>query len=552
MAHLLRKGSKRMLLCEAGPLERRNPSLPRTVIIGAGTVGLYLASLLSSRDRELVVIESGDFQLGQFDSNSYRSVGRAHFGIAHGRGRNVGGTSSLWGGQLVEFLPADFMRRAGVAGSGWPIKYEEIAPYYKPTYLNLGIPAAVLNDDDVLKSMGGQRPDLGPEVEMFLTRWMRTPNFAQLFSKPIESDPRLQLLTNHTAIGFRGVENKVTAVHVRGRGGKSSWVEGDAFVLTAGTIENARLLLAAAQDPHWPAPWRDNQNVGLYFQDHLGIRIGSFHPTNEKAFFGAFANIVNGKNKFQPKIRFRSQALARRQTLNMHGIFAFESEASQHLIFLKQFLRAALYRRKLTGLGDLLRKGTGGFRLLVPLMWKYIHDHRVFVPGSAKTFLEIQGEQAPARESRMMIDSSVKDSNGLPRVILNWQVKGNELEAVREFALLVRGALLNAGFGELRIDEGLLALNPSYLDKAGDTYHQAGGAVMGASAHDGVVDTDLRVFSTENLYVGGASVFRTSSGANVTFTALAFATRLADHLTGVSSVSPEVAAASAQQRKGLY
>jgi len=131
-----------VILSDAVLPECTSPSDSRTVIVGAGTVGLYLASQLASRGQEVVIIESGDFQLGQFDGSSYKTVGRSHFGIAHGRGRNVGGTSSLWGGQLVEFLPADFVRRAGVAGSGWPICYETIASYYKPTYLNLGIPGS--------------------------------------------------------------------------------------------------------------------------------------------------------------------------------------------------------------------------------------------------------------------------------------------------------------------------------------------------------------------------------------------------------------------------
>jgi choline dehydrogenase-like flavoprotein len=458
----------------------------------------------------------------------------------------MGGTSRLWGGQLVEFLPADFKQRAGVSGSGWPICYEDIAPYYRPTYLNLGIPSSVLNDDDVLKSVGARRPDMGPELEMFLSRWMRTPNVAELFASQIDSDPKLLVLTNHTAMGFRGTGNSISALRVAGKDGKQTWIDGRTFILAAGTIENARLLLATAQDPDWTAPWRDNQNLGLYFQDHLGLRLGTFHPTNKKEFFGVFANIVLGKSKFQPKIRMRSEVLERRQTFHLHGIFAFESAASEHMLFLKQFLRAALYGGKLTGFQDVLRKGIGVVRFLFPLIWKYILDHRVFVPSTSKTTLLLQGEQAPIPESRLTIENSVRDAHGLPRVVLDWQVRGDELEAIRDFSLIIRDALSNAGFGELKIEEDLLTLNPAFLNRAGDTYHQAGGTVMGSSERDGVVDTNLRVFSTENLYVGGASIFRTSSGSNVTFTALTFATRLADHLTGVSSISCETEATAAR------
>ena len=64
-----------------------------------------------------------------------------------------------------------------------------------------------------------------------------------------------------------------------------------------------------------------------------------------------------------------------------------------------------------------------------------------------------------------------------------------------------------------------------------DTYHQSGGALMGTSDRNGIVNRNLKVFGTENLYVAGSSTFRTGSGANSVFTALAFATRLVDHLT---------------------
>ena len=93
-----------------------------------------------------------------------------------------------------------------------------------------------------------------------------------------------------------------------------------------------------------------------------------------------------------------------------------------------------------------------------------------------------------------------------------------------------------AGVGQLKIDEDLLALDPNFLERLGDTYHQAGGTNMAESERDGVVDKNLRVFGTENLFVTGAGTFPTTSNANTTFTALTFTTRLVDYLTNIVSI----------------
>jgi choline dehydrogenase-like flavoprotein len=53
---------------------------------------------------------------------------------------------------------------------------------------------------------------------------------------------------------------------------------------------------------------------------------------------------------------------------------------------------------------------------------------------------------------------------------------------------------------------------------------------MAATPGDGVVDADLCVYGTENLYVASSSTFVTSGQANSTFMIVAFALRLADHL----------------------
>jgi choline dehydrogenase-like flavoprotein len=53
---------------------------------------------------------------------------------------------------------------------------------------------------------------------------------------------------------------------------------------------------------------------------------------------------------------------------------------------------------------------------------------------------------------------------------------------------------------------------------------------MSNDPSQGVVDPNCRVHSSPNLYVAGSAVFPTSGAATPTFTIVALALRLGDHL----------------------
>ena len=130
--------------------------------------------------------------------------------------------------------------------------------------------------------MGCKRPELGAEFEVFFTRWMGTPNFAELFAKQIQSDAKMQVLTGYTAAGFRGDGGRLTAVRVADGKGQSHWIEADMVILAAGTIETARLLLHAAQDPEWRAPWAGQSECrAVLFRTTWAGRSHSFEPVNQ-------------------------------------------------------------------------------------------------------------------------------------------------------------------------------------------------------------------------------------------------------------------------------
>jgi len=525
-----------MILKEINQAEGSNPD--RIVIIGGGTAGLYAARELVRRGKEVLVIESGSETLGNFAPETYDSVGKTHEGIRIGRSKSLGGTSNLWGGQLVEFQPVDFLGREWLPDSKWPVTYEEVAAYHRQTYENLGIGLEYQDDAAVLKQAGVTNPRFGNGMELFLTRWLKIPSMAVAYAEEIRSSERLKLLLEHSVTGFEFSGAAITGVRIVGPKGGQQILRGRTFILACGTFEISRLLLHVASSDGGLCPWGNNRNIGRYFQDHLIGRVASVEIRDKKRFFNTFSTIVRSGQKFQPKLRLNDATLRTERILNLYGMMAFESSVSENLVYLKQFLKAAIFSRKIEGVGDLFRNLIACWKHLLPLMWKYVVANRVFVPSTSKVSLHIQSEQPAMPESRISIDPLVKDSTGMPKVILDWRTGSEELSSIRDFTRRVDSAFKKSSMAELRVEEALEKGDQSFIKTLRDNYHQVGGARMGFSEDDGVVDSDLKLFGTENLYVVGASIFRTSGNANTTFTALTFVTRLVEHLTGKKQSHP--------------
>ena len=520
-----------MIFHSIDKLLQTNLTTEPIVIVGAGAIGLFLAKCLLDRGhKNVILLEAGRAELGAFEPNSYRVVGRKHDGVRIGRSRSLGGTSNLWGGQLVEFADLDFRQRDWVPNSGWPISYDELRPHYLRSFELLGIAEKFLDDNVVWRGVVGAPPSVGPGVEIFLTRWMNVPSLALQLRTDLYSSPHLRVLLNHTVNGFRFSSDSVSQVRVRTPENTDQYVPAGTVVIAAGTIESSRLMLAAAKDEC--CPWRDNEMIGRRFQDHLGGKIATLRPKNRKEIDRIFATVRWKGLKFQPKVRLTRNLIEERKVLAALGMICFESSVSENLNFLKQFLKAAIYSRRIHSVKDFMIHASSCMRYLPPLMLAYLKDHRILSPVNASISLVVQAEQCPIDDSQITIDEHIVDAVGLPQVILNWRLGGQELSSIRELAVECDREFKAANLAELEIDPLLLACDPKMLDKLCDTNHSAGGCIMSNFPDQGVVDRNLRIFGTQNAYIVGASTFPTSSDANVTFTAMALACRLADNLTG--------------------
>ena len=149
-------------------------------------------------------------------------------------------------------------------------------------------------------------------------------------------------------------------------------------------------------------------------------------------------------------------------------------------------------------------------------------------------------EPFPNPDSRVTLTSD-RDALGMRRVRLHWVVTEAERRTLRRAQEVFADAFAAAGVARLKMDTGFLeadwsGLAPREVVFEGSHmeggHHHTGTTRMASSPDRGVVDADCKVFGLANLYVAGNSVFPTAGSLNPTFTIVALALRLADHLDG--------------------
>ena len=126
----------------------------------------------------------------------------------------------------------------------------------------------------------------------------------------------------------------------------------------------------------------------------------------------------------------------------------------------------------------------------------------------------------------MRLDDSV-DAFGQRRALLDWRLEARDSESARTSLEVLGREIAAAGVGRLRI---LFPRSGFESLRTVGSHHHMGSTRMSRDPSQGVVDVDCRVHGIPNLFVAGSSVFPTYGTANPTYTIIALAFRLADHL----------------------
>lgn len=491
----------------------------QVVVLGSGIAGAEMATHLARHGREVVLVESGRERfdpsiqalndvifLGkrhrELDPDSYyhRYLPPELRGVS--RVRQFGGTSNVWTGKWKYLQPSDFDGRPWVANSGWPIRFADLLEHYRSAAKDYGF--GDLEAEAIRPEITTLRAKLAAGgLKMSSFYWEQTPTrTAVRFGEEMRRSENLRVVLGATATELRLDDScqRVTAVVCRSLEGRELIVEGEAIIIATGAFEAARLLLASnRQLPSGIGNTHDL--VGRFYTDHPKHHTGTLQP-------GRLTRQYAHELQYAPKPRFCI-------CFALDDATQREQELLEHVLYLKPIYEKPMDRlRRTLRFRPACRDGNGR-----------VASYRV----------KFVTEQVPHEGSRLKLGTEC-DALGQRKLEVDWCFTDQDRRSMAKTLQLLTQRFAEIGLGTFDFGD-----DPPRLETMTDAAHQMGTTRMASRPEEGVVDTNCRVFGTDNLYVASSAVFPTGPSYSPTFTILALARRLGQHLLDTIPTNPSCA-----------
>jgi hypothetical protein len=495
---------------------------PVICIVGSGIGGGILALELLKSNNFKVKILDNDALNGSFSQDSQlASINVGHpFLVPPNptRGFGFGGTSNLWHGVLTVLDEVDWTLMESKFGL---ILKSEI----KKFYLRLGVyfgnvpitPA--INIHDKVRGNKLFSPLLDKSIFRIKDFYLQPKplRIRSRLNSCAKTSSSLEIIENSTALYLFGKnEDPASASYLLAeKGGEKIKVYADYFVLAAGALETPRIILQGNLESNFKI---QNKLVGRRLFDHPWCVIGEL--ISRSGFFKLKFSDVFFKKNLKYRVGLRISTFEKgfgnlNHCVGIKPLFFGDYElfkgALKALISRRPSLRSMVKLFKTYRFRDIL------FSALILLAEK--SNFGVFVK-KALVFCYLEQQIRP--ESNIDL-SGHYDSHGRNIPLINWVVGKREVNDVIKIQGCISDALHgseNFVFSSYKIDE--LSL--------GSSSHHAGTMSIGVNDKNGVVDDNLKLFGSTNVYVCDLSIFPNYGNSNPSFTLGAFALRLADHL----------------------
>lgn len=498
-------------------------------IVGAGAAGITIAHSLRDSGIKIILLDSGyeDLDARAQDLASGRNIGLDYWPLDSVRLRMFGGSTNHWEGSCNDFDEIDFVDRPWVRHGGWPLSKAQLVPYYKRAvnYVQLGPYDFSLQSWS--KRLNIDVPGwIGGELVGNVTQHSPPTRFGEVYGPDLKAAANIRIVLGATALRFEMNSTRALGerLEVARFDKQPFFVRARRFVLAMGGIENARFLLVNNIG-------NGSGAVGRYFMEHPYFRPMLLAPSPSfLRFVRLWQKSFDRGVRVSPSIQFAQAVLWHRQFQNCR--IAFEpTDRFTASAGIESFHEISSGDVKST---DELLYHIGNLLLDVDMVSEAA-SRQEFGHGFLPISSEFSGftigcmtEQLPNPDSRVLLSSSM-DRFGQPRVAVDLRLSDEDRLGAGRFAKEMSETFARVGIGRVRVlvPERFEHWPPRIISYGS---HHMGTTRMSHDPKTGVVDVNLKLHQSGNIFVAGSSVFPTGSHVPPTLTIVALALRLSDYL----------------------
>lgn len=562
------------MLITANSLPRDATLSADVAVIGAGPAGIVTALELGGAGFDVVLVESGQesfHRAVQHLAEAAEWDPDLHSPMSITTRRQVGGTSTIWGGKCVPYDPIDFDHRPFIGPVRWPITYDEITPFFGRAcwWMDCGRPIFDATSVDHLPNALIPGLPNGDVRTSSLERWSLPTDFGVHYREHLRRSTSVRLVIGLTCTQIVCLPESQTADHLdcRTLGGSRFRVRARKFVVACGGLESTRLLMAS-RGPQGGQMGNHSGHLGRWYMGHVEGTVADVRLSTppRETMFGY--ELDNDGVYVRRRLSFSRQFQHARQLPNIVAwlanpqlpdprhrsgplSFAYLTLASplgrlfapdaQRLSLTGAAVPGAPYGEAERGpvrehLNNMVRDPRSTARFILDFGTKRFLVKRRRIPGffvyrADNVYpLQFHGEHRPNSESRVCLTRQ-RDAVGMPRLKIDVRFSRSDVDGVILAHKCWDEYLRRTGVG--RLEYQTPDVEACIGRQLGAGFHQIGTTRMSEDPSGGVVDRNLAVHGVSNVFVASSASFTTSGQANSTFMILAFAVRLAGHLTTV-------------------
>ena len=507
-------------------------------IVGAGTAGIFLAQQLRKLGLQVVILEAGDALARKPEEVDQlcEQRGIRYRGADLGRSFGLGGTSALWGGQMIPLAESDMGRRPAVGFEAWPTGYAEVAAYFPVVRQQLALgggdgPSLAVNSS-LLASKFSALLKLGRNFDLRLSEWLpfKKRNFAKGFADTLSHDDGLTVWLNATVVGMTrpGLSGtpQIETITSQSPNGRKLLVRPSVVVICAGALESTRMLLEF-DEATGGSITSEGAPLGRYFADHLSVTCGRFACRDWRRYNLAVGPIFSNGVMRTPRMELTGLAQKELGLTSAFAHFTFVTQGNTGFDVVRSILRRRQGEPQSVSFSPALLWGVLA-DVSAMAFWRGVY-RRLWIPRKAELLLQVDIEQTPNAASRLSL-SDQRDAFNRKRLVIDWQITPDDVRVIRKVAEITIDAWQGSPLREVAELQPTLPEKFDSLATLYDVYHPTGSLRMGMTASNSVVDKDLRLWKTDNCYVTTTAVFPSAGSANPGLTHLALTARLAKHL----------------------